>query len=232
MRNVRRRDREDEPRRGPRCPATCRRLRPCTLEEPTAVVFHRPLPYLYLAQRVFADAHVPYQAFDALPLAAQPYAALLDVVLTAARTGVTRGAAVELMRSGLLVLSVEGVPVSGRDVAALDEVLAARRSVGEADTSPLKSAESVSGATPEHERRMFRERPRPQSTRRSLSGFRDGPSASAGAVDSRFPEKHERVGTGIPGASATSALVRTCSKDGTRIRVATMHRGRTKTSRR
>ena len=59
--------------------------------EATAVVFHRPLPYLYLAQRVFADAHVPYQAFDALPLAAQPYAALLDVVLTAARTGVTRG---------------------------------------------------------------------------------------------------------------------------------------------
>ena len=48
---------------------------------PTAIVFHRPLPYLYLAQQVLTDARVPYQAFDALPLAAEPYAALLDLVL-------------------------------------------------------------------------------------------------------------------------------------------------------
>ena len=37
-----------------------------------AVVFQRPLPYLYLARQVFADAQVPYQCADALPLAAEP----------------------------------------------------------------------------------------------------------------------------------------------------------------
>ena len=40
--------------------------------ERTAVVFQRPLPYLYLARSVFADAGQPYQALDSLPLAAEP----------------------------------------------------------------------------------------------------------------------------------------------------------------
>ena len=40
-----------------------------------AVVFQRPLPYLYLARQVFGDAGLPYEAFDALPLAAEPVAA-------------------------------------------------------------------------------------------------------------------------------------------------------------
>ena len=89
------RDREDELRDVARAVAAACRRHGRHAGGATAVVFHRPLPYLYLAQRVFADAHVPYQAFDALPLAAQPYAALLDVVLTAARTGMTREPAVE-----------------------------------------------------------------------------------------------------------------------------------------
>ena len=45
-----------------------------------AVVFKRPLPYLYLAHDVFASAGFPYQTFDALPLAAEPSAASLDLV--------------------------------------------------------------------------------------------------------------------------------------------------------
>ena len=48
--------------------------------ERTAVVFQRPLPYLYLARQVFPDARVPYQALDALPLAAEPFAAALDQI--------------------------------------------------------------------------------------------------------------------------------------------------------
>ncbi len=48
------------------------------LRDRVAVVFHRPLPYLYLSQQVLTEARVPYQAFDALPLATEPYAALLD----------------------------------------------------------------------------------------------------------------------------------------------------------
>ncbi|HXT68569.1 MAG TPA: PD-(D/E)XK nuclease family protein [Vicinamibacterales bacterium] len=143
------------------------------LSEPTAVVFHRPLPYLYLAQRVFTEAHVPYQALDALPLAAQPYAAMLDVVLTAARTGATRGSAVELLRNGLLHVEVDGERVTGRDVAALDEALAARRTVAEADTfaAEVLRARSGAGAT--------RAAKAAASVREQLLAFRDGASASA-----------------------------------------------------
>src|SRR6185295_14059303 len=45
----------------------------------TAVVFQRPLPYLYLAAQVFPDAGLPYQAVDSLPLAAEPFAAAIDL---------------------------------------------------------------------------------------------------------------------------------------------------------
>ena len=38
----------------------------------TAVVYKHPLPYLYTAAEVFGAAGIPYQAFDALPLAADP----------------------------------------------------------------------------------------------------------------------------------------------------------------
>ena len=92
--------------------------------ERTAVVFHRPLPYLYLSQQVLADGRVPYQAADALPLAAEPYAALLDLVVSFARTGGTRQSAVELLR-GL---------GSAPGIGALDEALRERRATGEADT--------------------------------------------------------------------------------------------------
>src|SRR5207247_1801702 len=46
----------------------------------TAVVFKRPLPYLYLAAEVFRAAGIPYQSSDALPLAAEPTAAAIDLV--------------------------------------------------------------------------------------------------------------------------------------------------------
>ena len=45
-----------------------------------AVVFKRPLPYLYLVREVFGSAGLPYQTFDAMPLAAEPFAAALDLV--------------------------------------------------------------------------------------------------------------------------------------------------------
>ena len=105
--------------------------------ERTAIVFHRPLPYLYLSQQVLAEGQVPYQAADALPLAAEPYAALLDVVLTFARTGGTRESAIELLL-GVRPGSDQGQtgvrPGSNTrpGIAALDEALRERRA--EADT--------------------------------------------------------------------------------------------------
>ncbi len=89
---------------------------------PTAIVFQRPLPYLYLARQVCADARVPSQALDALPLATEPYAALLDLVLVVARTGGTRESSVALLRSPLLRVDADAL-----DAAALEAVLTARR---------------------------------------------------------------------------------------------------------
>ncbi|HEV3140229.1 MAG TPA: hypothetical protein VGY57_06925, partial [Vicinamibacterales bacterium] len=47
----------------------------------TAVVFKRPLPYVYLATEVFGSAGLPFQVFDATPLAAEPTSAAFDLVL-------------------------------------------------------------------------------------------------------------------------------------------------------
>jgi RecB family exonuclease len=65
----------------------------------TALVVRRPLPYLYLARAVFADAGVPFEALDTLPLAAEPYAAALDLVLDAVTSDFTRASLMALLRS-------------------------------------------------------------------------------------------------------------------------------------
>jgi RecB family exonuclease len=102
------------------------------LREPTAIVFQRPLPYVYLARQVLAEEGIPYEAFDALPLAAEPYAAMLDLVLAFARTGGTRDAAAALLRCRTLEFSVDGARVELEDVSALSSALAARRATGDA----------------------------------------------------------------------------------------------------
>ena len=65
----------------------------------TAVVFQRPLPYLYLARQVFESAHIPYQAMDALPLAGEPFVAGLDLVFGFLSSEGTRAAIIELLAS-------------------------------------------------------------------------------------------------------------------------------------
>src|SRR5262249_23717399 len=65
----------------------------------TAVIYQRPLPYLYLARQVFGAHGLPWQAMDALPLAADPYAAALDLVLTFVASSSTRNAGMALLRS-------------------------------------------------------------------------------------------------------------------------------------
>ncbi len=93
------RDREDE------LAAVARRLKlahraptPTPLHR-SALVVRRPLPYLYLARDVFADAGIPFETLDTLPLAAEPYAAAVDVVLEAVAADFTRGSLLALLRS-------------------------------------------------------------------------------------------------------------------------------------
>ena len=69
-----------------------------------AVVFKRPLPYVYLARDVFADAGIPYQTFDALPLAAEPYAAALDLVFEFVTSNFTREPVVALLGIAALLV--------------------------------------------------------------------------------------------------------------------------------
>ena len=70
----------------------------------TAVVFQRPLPYLYLARSVFADAGQPYQALDSLPLAAEPFAAALDVIFAFVIAGANRASTVESVELAALAV--------------------------------------------------------------------------------------------------------------------------------
>lgn len=99
----------------------------------TAVVFQRPLPYVYLARHVFAAARLPYQTFDALPLAAEPFAAALDLVLSAATSEFTRGDMIALLRSPHFAFTPDGLPLAPAETAALDRVLQQARHLGGAD---------------------------------------------------------------------------------------------------
>jgi RecB family exonuclease len=99
----------------------------------TAVVFQRPLPYLYLARQVFASAGVPYEAQDALPLAAEPYAAAVDLVFEFVGSGFTRGATIALMRSPHFRFEHDGHPLGPEDVDALDRALYEVRYLGGRD---------------------------------------------------------------------------------------------------
>src|SRR5204863_7789086 len=76
-----------------------------------AVVFKRPLPYLYLAREVFGGAGISYQAFDALPLATEPYSAALDLVFEFVESAFTRRAAVALLRSPHFVFRHGDAPI-------------------------------------------------------------------------------------------------------------------------
>jgi len=98
----------------------------------TAVVFQRPLPYLYLARQVFADAQVPYQALDALPLAAEPFAAAIDLVFSAIAADFTRAALVELLRCPHFAFSADDRILTLEDVHALDRYLVEQKYLGDA----------------------------------------------------------------------------------------------------
>ncbi|MEZ5317869.1 MAG: PD-(D/E)XK nuclease family protein [Vicinamibacterales bacterium] len=128
------RDREEELRDVVR--AILARARAGDAAAPVALVFHRPLPYLYLAGQVLRDARVPFEAFDALPLASEPYAALVDLLLAVVRTDGARDAVSALLRSSLVRVEVDGHAVDLDDVAALDAVLAERRASSGAATFP------------------------------------------------------------------------------------------------
>jgi RecB family exonuclease len=97
-----------------------------------AVVYKRPLPYLYLARSAFGGAGIPYQTSDTLPLAAEPVAAALDLVLEFAASAFTRDGLIALLRSPHFTVG-DGAPIPRRSIAALDRALSEARYLGELD---------------------------------------------------------------------------------------------------
>jgi RecB family exonuclease len=119
-----RRDREEE------LVAVARHARAAQADlDRIGVVFERPLPYLYLAREVFGGAGVPYQTIDALPLAAEPVSAALDLIIEFASSQFTRDAGLALLRSPHFCLT--SVPVSRTAIAALDAAMREARYLGE-----------------------------------------------------------------------------------------------------
>lgn len=116
--------------------ACTRRLKAWRPDDPsrTAVVSRRPLPYLYVAQQLFDAAGIPLQTTATLPLAAEPRAASVDLLMDAALSGFTRASLVSLLRSAQVrVLCPDGADVRPADVAAFDAWLANRRYLGTID---------------------------------------------------------------------------------------------------
>jgi RecB family exonuclease len=112
----------------------------------SALIVRRPLPYLYLARGVFADAGIPCEALDTLPLAAEPYAAAVDLVLDAVASDFTRASLLALLRSPHFAL---GAPPDA--LGACDATLAESRYLGgldrlEALVERWSSVQSPSGA--------------------------------------------------------------------------------------
>jgi RecB family exonuclease len=125
------RDREEELADVARRIKRGHRTDPAAPLQRTAVVFKRPLPYVYLARQIFKSARLPYQTFDALPLAAEPFAVAVDLVFEVVESSLSRSTLTGLLRSPLLRFTVDGRPVHAGAVALLDRKLSEARYLAE-----------------------------------------------------------------------------------------------------
>ncbi len=100
----------------------------------TALVYRRPLPYLYLAQQVLTASGIPYETSETLPLAAEPRAAALDVLLDSLLADHTRATLVALLRHRhFRFVHPTGHELTGAAVSAFDRLLARDRYLGSPD---------------------------------------------------------------------------------------------------
>ena len=164
-----------------------------------AVVFKRPLPYVYLAREVFADAGIPYQTFDALPLASEPYAATLDLVFEFVTSNFTREPVVALLASPHFSFQVDGAEVRRSEVAALNRTLSEEGYFGGADRlrqfgASSKAARAAANAA--DELRALTDGTRPSVQLATLAAFLDAHDRIPTLGDS-LRERHLRGRTAI-----------------------------------
>ena len=141
------RDREEELVAVARQLKADRRLGDAVPLERTAVAYKHPLPYLYAAAEIFRGAGIPYQISDALPLAAEPTAAALDLLLDAVSSRFSRSALIALLRSPHFVFNSQAGEVTRQSVSALDRALSAERYLGEFDRLESLAGEWGGGAS-------------------------------------------------------------------------------------
>jgi RecB family exonuclease len=96
-----------------------------------AIVVRTPLPYVYVTREVLRSAGVPCQMFDALPLAAESWAAAFDLVCSAVGTGFARGPAIALLGSPHFQFGEAGERLGAADIVALDRALAEHGYLGQ-----------------------------------------------------------------------------------------------------
>jgi RecB family exonuclease len=108
------RDREDELTAVARRIKADRRRGDATPLNHKALVVRQPLPYLYLAREVLDAAGIPFEALDTLPLAAEPYAAAVDVVLDSVSSAFTRRSLVALLSSPHFRFDAESTEAADR----------------------------------------------------------------------------------------------------------------------
>jgi ATP-dependent helicase/nuclease subunit B len=144
------RDREEELREIARRIKRDLRCRPAPR---VAVVFRRPLPYVYLGRTVFDAARIEHQAADALPLAAEPFAAALDLVFAAVASRFARDPLLQLLRSPHFSCAHDGGDPSLADLDGLDRGLAESGYLGDAqrlrafaDRAPARTAVAARAA--------------------------------------------------------------------------------------
>ena len=175
--------------------------------ERTAIVFQRPLPYLYLARSVLVDAGIPYQAVDALPLAAEPFAAAVDLVFEAAMSEGTRGALVDLLASphwrfeAPLVEPPAGADapaaLTAADVQALDALLREVKYLGGWGRVDALAADAEHASEDRAGRAWRRSRPALLAAAAALRELRDVVDAPSASLQVRrlmdFLRRHERL---------------------------------------
>lgn len=113
----------------------------------TAIVYKHPLPYLYAAAEIFRGAGIPYQMSDALPLAAEPTSAALDLILDTVSSRFSRGTLIALLRSPHFLFMGEAGEVTRQSVSALDRALSAARYLGALDRLEALAGEWGAGAS-------------------------------------------------------------------------------------
>jgi RecB family exonuclease len=117
--------------------------------ERTGVVFKRPLPYLYLAPDAFNSVGLPFQSSAGLPLATEPAAAALDLVLDCVESGFTRTALSAILRSPHFRFAGLADQPSRESIAAFNRLLSDLRYLGDrARLEKLAEPDSITTGTP------------------------------------------------------------------------------------